>query len=440
MKDPFLTYDDKLYTYEYLHQYAEKWFNSNSAQVSSSLIAIPGKRSVDTIFQIASCWLQGVPFIVIPPDSPPAELETYKSITNGIEFSLNETSQYRNDSDLATVMFTSGTSGSPKVVPLKRGNLIAAATASLKNFALAPGEFWIHTLPMHHIGGISIILRALHSRSAILLSKDTSTDIVRTLINVDHSVVGASLVPTQLRRLLADTTLKPHSGFKGILLGGGPINADDIQSCIAKNLRVIPSFGMTETAAQCLAAPYDAWQQTPPGSCGIPLNGIEAELRPDPDDATSFLLWLRGDQVFDGYYGVSNREFDAEGWFCTGDYARRDDHGFYYIVMRRTDRIVSGGENINPSEIEQVIAAKNLISGDYAIIGIPDFEWGQTVALITTCEQTHSIDTIRMRLAGELSRFKLPKSLHIVDHIPTTAAGKIKRQELVAMVLKQINQ
>jgi o-succinylbenzoate---CoA ligase len=339
--------------------------------------------------------------------------------------------------------FTSGSSGKPKCVPVRRRQVIAAWKASISNVGLNPGDLWLHTLPLNHIGGTSILTRSLLSGSGVYWSNQSSAAAIARILSSHNAVVSVSLVPTQLKRLLESGNINLSNRFKAVLLGGGPAESELIENAKRLGLPVIPSFGMTETAAQCLAVPLTDWQFAPPGTCGKPLPGIEVRIDswdndklPIPDKTG--LLWVRGAQVFDGYLNEkrNDTDFGKYGWFCTGDYARIDKNGYVFIEMRRSDRIVSGGENVNPLEVEQAIAALHLIAGDFAVFALPDSQWGQAVVLAVTtpaATQIFTSEKLRHALSTKLSAFKIPKRIVTVESIPRTETGKVKRFELTAM-------
>lgn len=430
-------------------------------------VAIVTNRSARSVLAIASCWLLERPIIPLPFRATIQEYDHYLSVCDigyliapedhpivahlpnlnlgGTEwvdvntFNLNEVTEIEpsnaefNPDKLFGYFFTSGTSGKPKTVPLRRKHIIAAVKSSSSNFDLDTDEMWAHTLPMHHIGGISIIMRALLHGFGIRLLDKFDPQQFANMQKVEDSVAGISLVPTQLKRLLAVPNLQIPARFKGILLGGGPIDKTVINKCITVNLPVSPSFGMTETAAQCISGVISEWKVTPQGSCGRPLPGVQAELRPDE---TGFsMLWLKSAQIFEGYLNSeeATTTFDQNGWFCTGDYARIDPNGYIFIEMRRTDRIVSGGENINPLEIEAIIKSIFAID-DIAVVGLPDSEWGQRLVLVVAKSEKIPQD-FKKKLTGRMSNFKIPKEVYRVHEIPKTAAGKIRRQELVEIII-----
>ncbi|MCC5925158.1 MAG: AMP-binding protein [Bacteroidetes bacterium] len=418
----FLQHNDEVVTYRELHSYARGLFANRL--LSDGIYLIEATPRFQAIMQIAACWLNGVPFSVLPADKGSL---IYRQRIKELRSQNSDVQQ----NDLFAVLFTSGTTDIPKMVPINRENVVAAYASGKTNYHLLSDEKWIHTLPLNHIGGISIITRALLGRHGIHLLDEFDSAVVQHLLSSDLSVTGISMVPTQLRKLLEGKHISVHGGFKGVLLGGGPVNTSDIMRCKEIHLPVTPSFGMTETTAQCLATPLEDWDNAPAGTCGKPLAGVEVELRADPESPNSSLLWVRGEQVFNGYANWDNSKvFDEEGWFCTGDYAQKDNEGYYYIQMRRSDRIVTGGENVNPIEVEHHLTNFAELLGDYVIIGLPDELWGQAVTLVTTKKEHPDIDKIRAFLSTRIERFKIPKSIQYIPHIPRTASGKPMRFKL----------
>jgi o-succinylbenzoate---CoA ligase len=467
--DIFLHSGAVKYTYEYLYQFADAFFSRITSDLDIKpdcplgIVAHPADK---TIMMIASCWILNIPFVLYPAKSTHDEFQILLNkikiggLIGSIDSNLygdvklinadNISQGPFHDDNLRSAtnrniphdpgsifgyFFTSGTTNSPKTVPIKRKNVVAAALASNNNIPLQKNELWLHVLPLHHIGGVSIITRALISGSGVFYQPDFDLNEISDLLRNNSSVVAASLVPTQLRRLLQLENIRVHNSFKAILLGGGPVPENLIKESREKSIPVIPSFGMTESTAQCIAMPYSMLHNGPAYSCGKPLHGVEIQIRSEIDDNTAEVLWIKGPQVFDGYLEkeFNTSAFDDDGWFNTGDFATIDDQGFVRIVMRRSDRIVSGGENINPIEIESLLQNYPGVS-DVAVIGIPDSEWGQktTVFLVQSID-SHiiTIDDIRFFLKDKISTYKIPKELHLISEIPRTPAGKIKRHEVL---------
>jgi O-succinylbenzoic acid--CoA ligase len=470
MDNVFLKTNDRELTYRDLWRFASS-FDKLLASVDIKQhkpLGVVAEPNETTIFTIASCWILGIPVMMFPAKL--TELE-FNLITQNISISAligtlnfpfpkyvkiidnreirekvwhsvftdNEYTWDRslNSDDLFGYFFTSGSTSYPKTVPIKRKNVIAAARSSLANIPMKSNELWLHILPLHHIGGISILTRALISGSGIYYIPEFSTVEASSILQNNAQVVCTSLVPTQLRRLLELKDFETHKSFKAILLGGGPISEELIKKSRQRNIPVITSFGMTETTAQCIAMPFSERFTGPANSCGKPLEGIEMKLIVDNDNASS-IICLRGDQIFEGYLEASlnTDAFDSEGWFSTGDYATVDDQGYVQIIMRRSDRIVSGGENINPVEIESLLHQFSGIS-DVAIVGLPNQEWGQvvTAVIVLSDEGQHvSLNEVKTFLNQKISSFKIPKQLIAVAEIPRTSSGKIKRIELLKML------
>jgi O-succinylbenzoic acid--CoA ligase len=466
--DIFLQTVDKEYSYDDLFHFASSLrFSLSEIEITSEKpIGIVATPNDSTILTIACCWIMNIPFVMYPTKATPEEIAilSHKVSISGLIGSMNfdfpepvkifqmegmnkESNQamYENikhnlnlhsyPSDLFGYFFTSGTTNFPKTVPIKRKNIIAAARSSLMNIPMNANDLWLHVLPLHHIGGISIITRALLSGSGLFYLPEFNAELVSKIFKLNAHIKGASLVPTQLRRLFQFDDLKVKNSFKAVLLGGGPISEELIGESRGRGIPVIPSFGMTETSAQCIAMPLSDCGNGPAYSCGKPLQGIDVQLRPDSDSDGSFVLWLRGDQIFDGYLEqhLNAEAFDNDGWFNTGDYATIDEKGYLSIIMRRSDRIVSGGENINPVEIENLLLSYPGIK-DIAVVGLPDSEWGQitTAAVVLSNDrQLVTINNLKSFLSQKISPFKIPKQLFVVSEIPRTASGKIKRYELL---------
>lgn len=432
-------------------------------------IGICAVPSDTLVLIIAACWINDIPFISFNPAAPPGALgeqmrriklqllitdrepNTLPDHITAIEvghFATPHTTTAGEAGapyDLSAApenifgfFFTSGTAGRPKVVPLKRRQAVSAAKSSARNLPLRANKCWLLSLPLYHVGGISIIVRSLLYGSAILRLHPFDSKAVSDCLSNDTRVTAASLVPTMLSRILDNETFRPHGAFRGILLGGGPISPDLLRHCIRRNIPVIPSYGMTETCAQIAANPLTAMPDDDQKleSAGAVFSPNQISIRNEEGRAVQpgrpGTIWLKGPQVFDGYYNTSSRDnFDENGWFNTGDFGRLDTNGNVYIEARRTDLIITGGENVSPFEVEEAIRR---IPGvrDAAAFGVPDPEWGQKVvaAVVYTGRKKPSTQEVRRHLGGELENYKLPKEIVEVESLPRTSTGKLKRAEL----------
>lgn len=467
----FLASEHGMYTYNDLDRFTA-FFQDVLIQKTDSLkwpVAFLSDSSDMLIFSIAACWKLGVPFITLDPKLPQQEIEQQITILHpSLVFcdSLNRNRLQGDDvvhmdenfflnaftfdirskklpnenahSDELTFgyFFTSGTSGAPKIVPLKRRQIFSAAASSAKNFKPDKNHFWLLCLPLNHIGGISIILRSLIYGTGIYRMSTFREDMIKEFLADNVRFQAASLVPTMLKRLLHDPLFKTHRGFKAVLLGGGPSNELLLKKAVERGIPMISSYGMTETCAQIAANPMHIPSGTyiPLKSVGKPFPPNELEIRDEFGKKQgmneSGTIWLRGPQIFDGYFlKDSNIDvFDDRGWFNTGDFGHLNGFGQLFIESRRTDLIISGGENINPLEVEEALERLHQIQ-EVAVIGIDDEEWGQRVVAVITLSngKPPGIEEIKNELKGKIADFKIPKELKVIKEFPKTPTGKIKK-------------
>lgn len=477
----FLASKDGMYTYGDLEKFTA-YFQDILIQKSDSLkwpVAFLSDSSDMLVLSIAACWQLGVPFIPLDPKLPQAELEEQISALSPSlifcdsknrgrltgddvvhmdeNYFINAFTFDARDVDLPNpnkidkeecfgYFFTSGTSGKPKIVPLKRRQMFSAAKSSARNLRPDPNHFWLLCLPLNHIGGISIILRSLIYGTGVYRLDVFHEEMIKEFLSENTRFQAASLVPTMLKRLLEDPFFRTHSNFKAVLLGGGPSNESLLRKSVERGIPMISSYGMTETCAQIVANPMllPSGTYIPIKSVGKVFSANSLEIRDEHGKRQpmneSGLIWLRGPQIFDGYYNSDQNKtvFDEKGWFCTGDYGHLNGNGHLFIETRRTDLIVSGGENINPVEVEQAIEGLKEIK-EAAVIGIADEEWGQkVVAVVTLANGMHpDLDFLKLHLKGKIADFKLPKELRIVDTLPKTTSGKVKRNELMKVIAKK---
>jgi O-succinylbenzoic acid--CoA ligase len=309
---------------------------------------------------------------------------------------------------VATVMYTSGTTAGPKAVQLTGENWLWNAIGSATALGLDPEERWLCPMPLAHVGGLSIALRsAIYGTSVVLQDRFDTTAALAALMDRDRRVTLVSLVPTMLGRLL-DAGLAHPPTLRRVLLGGGPIEPSLLARAEAAGVPVAPSYGMTETCSQI-------------ATDGYPVLGAELSV----DEGGELLV--RGPSVARGSLG-------ADGWLHTGDLASLDDAGRLSIVGRVADTIVSGGENVAPTEVEEVLAGHPVVI-DAAVLGRPDPEWGEAVVAQVVVREGVSADAtlsaeLRALCAGRLAAFKVPKRVEFVAEIPRGPTGKLQRRAL----------
>ena len=342
-----------------------------------------------------------------------------------------------------TIIYTSGTTGRPKGAPLTVGNHWWSATASALNLGLHADDRWLAVLPLFHVGGLAIVLRgAIYGMPVVLHER---FDPAAALAAIDHEgVTIASVVAVMLQRMLAlrgDRPLPPH--FRCALLGGGPAPRPLLETCAARGVPVVQTYGMTETASQAATlAPADALRKL--GSAGQPLLPLELRIVTADRDAVPGEvgeICVRGPMVTPGYHNnpVASAAAFVDGWFHTGDLGYLDAEGFLYVVERRSDLIISGGENIYPAEVEAVLLAHPAVS-EVGVVGVPDARWGQVPVAAIVVAAGHAPDRA---LAAEvlafcrarLAAYKCPRSVHFCAALPRTASGKLRRAELRAQLI-----
>ena len=337
------------------------------------------------------------------------------------------------------VLFTSGTTGKPKGARLLWKNIYASAKASAERLGTFPDNRWLMTLPLYHIGGLSILLRSALYGTAVVLPNFTNDqfDLMQLQQRMHETETTlVSLVPTMLHLLLEQNSSFPES-LRLILLGGAAASPQLLERAVAQNLPVATTYGLTECASQVATATPDEARRKP-GSVGKPLPGLRVDIRDDEGQPLPSgeigTVYVAGDVVMSGYL----HQAKVEEWFRTGDLGYLDADGDLFIVQRRSDLIISGGENIYPAEVESVLEQYPAIT-EACVVGIPDEQWGQQVAAAVTTLQPPSsaadfseelIAFCRQLLAG----YKIPRKIIVLDALPQTASGKIMRNEVLKLL------
>lgn len=326
------------------------------------------------------------------------------------------------------LLSTSGTTGDPKVVTLTTGNLISSAAASSWRLGVLPTDRWYCTLPMYHMGGLAPVFRSVLYGTAVVIASPGSFDPDRALAEMrTHDATAVSLVPTTFSRLL-DAGELPDS-LRFVLLGGAPASNELVERALDSDIPVCPTYGMTETASQIATARADEVAEAV-GTVGNPLLFTDVTIvdesgKPVGGETVGELV-VSGPTVTPGYYGdpkATEDAFSVHG-FRTGDAGYRDSSGRLWILNRLDDRIVTGGENVDPGEVAATLRDHRSVA-DAFVLGLSDPEFGQRVAAVVagdaspTALESHA----RERLAG----FKIPRTWAVVDALPRTASGTVDR-------------
>lgn len=331
-----------------------------------------------------------------------------------------------------TMMFTSGTTGLPKAVMHTYNNHWWSAVSSVLNLGLTEKDKWLLTLPIFHVGGLSILVRSVIYGMPIYVMENYDKKVLLTVMK-EKKITIASLVTLMLRHLLEEIKENEFpSHVRCILLGGGSVPESLLNIVKQKNIPLFQSYGMTETSSQIVTLNMtDALAKL--GSAGKPL--FPAELTIDhPDKGGIGEILVKGPMVMNGYTSEeANKTSFQNGWFKTGDLGFIDEDGFLYIVDRRTDLIISGGENIYPTEIENILLEMNEIK-EAAVVGKTDSKWGEVPVAFVVCTEKETENNIQSFLSERLAKYKIPKEIHFISSLPRNATNKVQRHLLKSRV------
>lgn len=346
------------------------------------------------------------------------------------EFSLEETD---------TIMYTSGTTGFPKGVKQTYGNHFWSATGSALNMGLHEEDCWLLAVPIFHISGLSILMRSVIYGMRVIIHRRFEAEAVH-LDLMERHVSIVSVVTTMLSGLLEQLGSKSYpASFRCMLVGGGPVPKSILEECRRKSIPVYQTYGMTETCSQIVTLSPD-FSMSKVGSAGKPLFPCQLKIMLDGMEVGPMEtgeIVVKGPNVTIGYYNrdESTSEAIKDGWLYTGDLGYVDEDGFLFVVDRRSDLIISGGENIYPAEIEEILVSHPSIK-DAGVTGMPHDRWGQVpVAFVVSDREGKQLEEelifyVRQGLAG----YKVPNQIYVVERLPRNASNKLMRRELLKLL------
>ena len=345
------------------------------------------------------------------------------------------TGEIRLDAPFA-IIFTSGTTGRPKGAVLTFRNVFYSAMASAYRLGVLPDDRWLCVLPLYHVGGLSILIRSALYGTAVELHNGFDVDAVNHALRT-HPITLISLVPTMLHRLLeAGGGPQWRDTLRLVLLGGAAAPPDLIARCTAANIPVAATYGLSEAASQVATALPDAVRRKP-GSVGKPLlftavRVVDEAGNPVPPGTVGEIV-VSGPTVMPGYYGddAATAQVLRGGALRTGDLGYLDEDGDLWPVQRRSDLIVSGGENVYPAEVEDVLRAHPAVKA-ICVVGLDHPEWGQQVAAAVVLHEGAALDAETLIAFGRqhMAGYKLPRRVRFVDALPQTASGKVRRDKV----------
>ncbi|MFB8146701.1 o-succinylbenzoate--CoA ligase [Microbacterium sp. NPDC056003] len=341
--------------------------------------------------------------------------------------------------DPAAIIYTSGTTGRPKGAVLSHGNLTWVALNCVVDYDVVSTDVSLMISPLFHVaslgmGALPVILKG----ATLVLEKGFEPGRALALIQ-QHRITMLSGVPTTYQ-MMAD-----HPAWAGtdltslqkLTCGGSAVPTRILNAYEERGLSFSQGYGMTETSPGATSL-SPAMTREKQGSVGLPHFFTEVRIADEHGDmvprGTVGEIQVSGPNVFLGYHGLPEASADAftdDGWFRSGDLGYLDDDGYLYISDRLKDMIISGGENIYPAEVENLIADIEGISG-VAVVGVPDERWGEVPWAVVTLRDGAEVDTEKVRdhLDGLLARYKLPKNVVVVEDLPRTASGKVRKADL----------
>jgi fatty-acyl-CoA synthase len=348
------------------------------------------------------------------------------------------------------ILYTSGTSGRPKGVLLSERNIERTAINFGCLARMTHDSVFLIDSPMFHVIGLVTTVRPTFLHGGTILVSD-GFEPARTLARIGDPALGVThyfCVPQMAAMLRADPSFDPlrMRGLTALFTGGAPHPAADIRAWLADGVPVADGFGMSE-AGTVFGMPVDLAQiDARAGSAGVAVPGVESRIvDPDGRDCppqTAGELLLKGDNLFRAYWrrpDETAKAFTDDGWFRTGDIAMTDADGFHWLIDRKKDMFISGGENVYPAEIEAALADHPAIA-ECAVVGLPDARWGEVghVALVLRAGTVLRHAEITAHLAPRLARYKLPKAVTVMDALPRTGSGKIQKAVLRAWLVEHL--
>ena len=343
------------------------------------------------------------------------------------------------DDDPLLLVYTSGTTGKPKGALLSHANCFWTNLSFDRTTSLRDGDVVLQVLPQFHVGGWNVQpLLAWWKGATVVL--EPAFDAARALdLIAEHGVTTMMGVPATYLFLAHEPgfAVADLSSLRLAVVGGAPMPEALLETWIARGIEIVQGYGLTEAAPNVLCLPPEEATRKL-GFAGKPYPHVDVALR---DADTGALvegtgtgeLVVRGPNVFAGYWrnAEATEAAFADGWLLTGDVAERDAEGFYRIAGRIKDMVISGGENVYPAEIEDVLHAHPAVL-EAAVVGVPDERWGEACAAFVVLREGSNVGTEELQrlCRDQLARFKVPKTFAFVDALPRSSMGKVLKDEL----------
>ncbi len=463
---PAIIYGESSLSYYYLFEQSARYSEAlmQKGVIPGDKIALLLKHSPEFIFAINALWLAGAIPVLINTRNTLEEIEYQTEFTNakfiitdlsnrekvrtikspGVmlinDFILSRVPENKkagfNLNNTALILFTSGSTRKPKAVVHTFGSLYQSVLLTHSFSQLSESDIWLGSLPLYHIGGFMIIIRSLISGATLTLPYSTGYYEINEAL-VKYNPTHISLVSATLKQLI-DNAAIPNINLKQLYLGGGHLDSALCSLAINKGFPIVKVYGSTETCSMVSALSTEDFSSKPE-SVGKPLGDTEINIA---DKNGTFLksymqgeIFVRSKSLLKEYFSDADESSKklTDGYYRTGDFGWFDGEGYLHIELRREDLIVTGGENVNPKEVEQFIIQLPSIIDTY-VFAEPDETWGQIICAAIVTNSGITANELKEQLKNMMASFKVPKKFYFLEKIPRNDLGKIEKEKLMKLL------
>lgn len=416
--------DDKKLTYNELHEKVQFVSSQLRSTIQKGdIVGINANHSPSFVINTLAVWnLAGIVFPINPnlPDEEREQQISFINCKNIAEVVTTRENQIRDEiytvDNSALILFTSGSTNNPKAVMHTFRSLYSSAESIDSKILFESNELWLASLPFFRIGGFQMILRSLLSGGTLCIPNSVRSENLIESIKF-YKPQYMSFVNATLKRFI-ESDIDFQDSIKAVFAGGGPIESDFLIRAYDKKLPVYKVYGSTETGSMIsMFEPTDRFEKL--NSAGKPLPNVKVKIHDGE-------VLVKSPSLFSGYYKnhYLNNDRLKDKWFNTGDIGFIDKDGFLFIEGRIDNFIISGGEKIDPREIETELLKFDLIN-EAVVFGVDDKKWGEKVCAVITSSEEIQIEKIIEDLKARLTAYKIPKAIKQIDQIPVDEMGKI---------------